>query len=218
MTIRVLLADDQQMVRTGFRLILNAEPDIDVVAEAADGIEALRLAEEHRPDVSLLDIRMPGVDGLEVTRRLAGPAVPNPARVVVVTTFDLDEYVHAALSGGALGFLLKDAGPALLLEAVRAAVRGDAMVSPQITTRLLRHFATRRTPAVPTDCGLSPRELDVARAVATGLTNAELAEKLHVSLGTVKSHLGSVQTKLQARNRVEIAAWAFRSGLMDQPE
>lgn len=217
MTIRVLLADDQQMVRTGFRLILNAEPDIQVVAEAADGVEALRLAEEHRPDVSLLDIRMPGLDGLEVTRRLAGPGVAQPARVVVVTTFNLDEYVDAALRGGALGFLLKDAGPALLLEAVRAAVRGDALVSPQITTRLLRHFAERRRPAGQDKHDLSPRELDIARAVATGLTNAELAEKLFISLGTVKSHLASVQTKVQARNRVEIAAWAFRRGLMDEP-
>ncbi|QVQ54410.1 response regulator transcription factor [Spiractinospora alimapuensis] len=217
MTIRVLLADDQQMVRTGFRLILNAEPDIEVVAEAADGLEALRLAQEHRPDVSLLDIRMPGLDGLEVTRRLAGPGVAEPARVVVVTTFDLDEYVDAALRGGALGFLLKDAGPALLLEAVRAAVRGDALVSPQITTRLLRHFAGRRRPSARDDHELSPRELDIVRAVATGLTNAELARKLFISLGTVKSHLASVQTKVQARNRVEIAAWAFRQGLMDEP-
>lgn len=223
MTIRVLLADDQQMVRTGFRFILDSEPDIEVAAEAGDGTTALRLARELRPDVCLLDIRMPGLDGLEVTRRLAGPSVPDPLRVVVVTTFDLDEYVHAALEGGAVGFLLKDAGPALLIEAVRAAARGDALVSPQITVRLLRHYSTgrRRRPVDPRAWGLTEREVDIVRAVSLGLTNAEVAERLYVSLGTVKTHLGSIQAKLHARNRVEIAAWAYRSGLMDeeaQPE
>jgi DNA-binding NarL/FixJ family response regulator len=137
-TIRILLADDQRMVRTGFRFMLDAEDDITVVGEAGDGVEAVRLARELRPDVTLMDIRMPGVDGLEATRRLAGPGVEDPLRVVVVTTFDLDEYVHEALTGGAVGFLLKDAGPALLVEAVRAGARGDALVSPSVTVRLLR--------------------------------------------------------------------------------
>lgn len=149
MTIRVLLADDQRMVRTGFRFMLDAEDDISVVGEAGDGVEAVRMARELCPDVTLMDIRMPGIDGLEATRRLAGPGVADPLRVVVVTTFDLDEYVHAALTGGAVGFLLKDAGPALLVEAVRAAARGDALVSPSITVRLLRHFAASRPPHRP---------------------------------------------------------------------
>ncbi len=218
MTIRVLLADDQKMVRTGFRYMLNAEPDLEVVAEAGDGTTALGLARELRPDVNLLDIRMPGMDGLELTRRLAGPEVTDPLPVVVLTTFDLDEYVHSALQGGALGFVLKDAGAALLTEAVRSAARGDALVSPEITVRLLRYFSGngRQQPSTPQAQGLTDREADVVRAVARGLTNDEVAERLFVSPSTVKTHLGSVQTKLQARNRVEIAAWAFRAGLMAQ--
>lgn len=218
--IRVLIADDQDMVRAGFRMILDAQDDIEVVADVADGVEAVRRARELRPDVCLLDIRMPGLDGLEVTRRLAGPDVADPLKIVVVTTFDLDEYVHAALQGGASGFLLKDAGPALLIEAVRAAARGDALVSPQITVRLLRHFAgqrpaDRRQPVTDT---LTARELDVVRAAARGLTNGEIGAELHLSLSTVKTHLASVQAKLGARNRVEIAAWAWRHGVMDSVE
>ncbi|WP_433698791.1 response regulator [Nocardiopsis sp. CA-288880] len=212
MTIRVLLADDQSMVRTGFRYMLDAEDDITVVGEAGDGLEAVRKARELRPDVTLMDIRMPGVDGLEATRRLAGPGVEDPLRVVVVTTFDLDEYVHAALGGGAVGFLLKDAGPALLIEAVRAAARGDAMVSPQITVRLLRHFSATAPRSSPDDGGLTPRELDIVRSVARGLTNTEVAAELFVTVSTVKTHLASVQNKLGARNRVEVAAWAYRGG------
>ncbi|PDP86213.1 DNA-binding response regulator [Glycomyces fuscus] len=209
--IRVLLADDQAMVRTGFRYMLAAEDGVEVVGEAGDGLEAVRLARELRPDVVLMDIRMPGVDGLEATRRLAGPGVADPLRVVVVTTFDLDEYVHAALTGGAVGFLLKDAGPALLVEAVRAAARGDALVSPRVTVRLLRHFAAAPRLA-PGDCGLTVRELDIVRAVARGLTNTEVAAELFVTVSTVKTHLASVQAKLGARNRVEVAAWAYRNG------
>ncbi|GAA1093074.1 response regulator [Nocardiopsis composta] len=218
MTIRVVLADDQEMVRTGFRYMLEAEGDIEVVGEAGDGLEALRLARELRPDVALLDIRMPGIDGLEATRRLAGPGVADPVKVVVVTTFDLDEYVYSALEGGAVGFLLKDAGPALLIEAVRAAVRGDALVSPKITVRLLSRFTRQGTArrGAPEDRGLTEREKETVRAVAEGLTNIEVAERLFVSLSTVKTHLASVQAKLGARNRVEIAAWAYRSGLMDE--
>ncbi|MFE3458343.1 response regulator [Nocardiopsis aegyptia] len=214
MTIRVLLADDQRMVRTGFRFMLDAEDDISVVGEAGDGVEAVRMARELRPDVTLMDIRMPGIDGLEATRRLAGPGVADPLRVVVVTTFDLDEYVHAALTGGAVGFLLKDAGPALLVEAVRAAARGDALVSPSITVRLLRHFAASRPPAPAQDDVLTAREREIVRAVARGLTNGEVADELFVTVSTVKTHLASVQTKLGARNRVEVAAWAYRNGLM----
>ncbi|GAQ60228.1 response regulator transcription factor [Streptomyces scabiei] len=230
--IRVLIADDQDMVRTGFRFFLDAQPDITVVAEAADGETAVRLARELRPDVCLLDIRMPRLDGLEATRLLAGPDVADPLRVVVVTTFDLDEYVYGALRGGACGFLLKDSGPTLLAEAVRAAAAGDALVSPSVTVRLLRHVTAERTettektgraekrrqeggagPGAPrSQEPLTERELDVVRLVALGHTNAEIAASMFVSLSTVKTHLGSIQLKLAARNRVEIAAWAWRTG------
>lgn len=215
--IRVLIADDQEMVRAGFRMILETQDDIEVVADVADGIAAVSKARELRPDVCLLDIRMPGMDGLEVTKTLAGPGVVDPLKVVVVTTFDLDEYVHAALANGANGFLLKDAGPALLLEAVRAADRGDALVSPQITVRLLRHFSTANQVAAPTIAPAEPltdRELDVLKAAARGLTNTEIGTELFMSLSTVKTHLAAVQAKIGARNRVESAAWAWRTGLM----
>ncbi|PRX98678.1 response regulator [Allonocardiopsis opalescens] len=213
MTTTVLVADDQAMVRRGFRLILDAEPGLRVVAEAADGAEAVRLAREHRPDVVLMDIRMPVVDGLRATRLLAGSDLPEPPRVVVVTSYDMDENVHAALRAGACGFLLKDAGPALLVEAVRAAALGDALISPSVTTRLLARFADRgedREPRPP----LTRRESEVARAVARGRTNAEIAGDLVISLPTVKSHLMAVQRKLGVRNRTEVAIWAWRTGLV----
>ncbi|GAB7039560.1 MULTISPECIES: response regulator transcription factor [Catenuloplanes] len=213
MTIRVLVADDQAMVRTGFGMIIGAQPDMELVGEAADGLQAVELATRLRPDVALMDIRMPKMDGLEALRRLAGPGVADPVNVVVVTTFDLDEYVHAALRNGACGFLLKDSGPALLVEAVRAAASGDALISPSITVRLLEHL----TPPAPArqDLGdLSPRELDVVRLTAQGRTNAEIAAELFISIGTVKTHLSSVQAKLGARNRVEIAAWAWERRLV----
>ncbi|MEV7042260.1 response regulator transcription factor [Amycolatopsis sp. NPDC051061] len=214
--IRVLIADDQEMVRMGFRMILDAQDDIEVVADVADGVSAVSKARELRPDVCLLDIRMPGLDGLEVTRQLAGPDVNDPLKVVVVTTFDLDEYVHTALRNGAHGFLLKDAGPALLIEAVRAADRGDALVSPQITIRLLKHFdgGSARSQAAPPSEPLTAREMDVVKAAASGLTNTEIGAELFLSLSTVKTHLASVQGKIGARNRVEIAAWAWRSGVV----
>jgi DNA-binding NarL/FixJ family response regulator len=212
-TIRVLIADDQEMVRAGFRMILETQDDIEVVADVADGLSAVSKARELRPDVCLLDIRMPGMDGLEVTKLLAGPGVTDPLKVVVVTTFDLDEYVHTALANGASGFLLKDAGPALLLEAVRAAVRGDALISPQITVRLLQHFAQPARSSVST-VALTEREQDVVRQVARGLTNTEIGNELYMSLSTVKTHLAAVQSKIDARNRVEVAAWAWRTGLM----
>jgi DNA-binding NarL/FixJ family response regulator len=208
--IRVLIADDQEMVRTGFRLILNAQADMEVVAEAADGAQAVTLAHELRPDVCLLDIRMPRLDGLEATRLLAGPQVSDPMRVVIVTTFDLDEYVYGALRSGAVGFLLKDSGPALLIEAIRAASRGDALISPSITVRLLSQLANPAVTA-PLAEPLTERELDVVRLVARGRTNDEIGAELFVSLSTVKTHLGSIQRKLRARNRVEIAAWAWES-------
>jgi DNA-binding NarL/FixJ family response regulator len=210
--ISVLLADDQVMVRSGMRLLLEDEPDIQVVAEAADGAEAVTLAHELRPDVCLVDVRMPRLDGIEVTRALAGPGVANPLRVVVVTTFDLDEYVYGALRGGAVGFILKDAGPTLLAEAVRAASVGDALVSPSVTVRLLRHLAAapNHRPVRP----LSERESEVMRAVARGRTNQEIAATLFISLSTVKSHVASIQAKLRVRNRVEVAAWAWENRLV----
>ncbi|MGK5729666.1 response regulator [Streptomyces sp. URMC 124] len=220
MAITVVIADDQEMVRTGFRMILESQPDIEVVADVVDGESALAAVEQHEPDVLLLDIRMPKLDGLEVTRRLSERAAARPElgrrpRIVIVTTFDLDEYVHTALRNGASGFLLKDASPAMLVEAVHAAAVGDSLISPAITVRLLRDMApagpagSARTPAEP----LTDREADVVRCLARGATNAEIAAELFVSLSTVKTHLANVQLKLDARNRVEIAAWAWESGL-----
>ncbi|TDE38250.1 response regulator transcription factor [Nonomuraea mesophila] len=214
MTIRVLIADDQQLVRTGFQMILDAQPDMEVVAAVADGAEAVAQARRLRPDVCLLDIRMPKLDGLEVTRVLAGPGVENPLRVVIVTTFDLDEYVYGALRSGATGFLLKDSGPTLLIEAVRAAAAGDALVSPSVTVRLLQHVAQPRRAPAPANDPLTDRELDVVRLIARGRTNQEVAAELFVSLSTVKTHLGSIFAKLGVRNRVEIAAWAWESGVV----
>jgi DNA-binding NarL/FixJ family response regulator len=206
--IRVLVADDQAMVRTGFGMILGAEPDIEVVAEAQDGVEAVSEARRTKPDVALMDIRMPRMDGLEALKQIA-----NDVHVVVCTTFDHDEYVHTALKNGACGFLLKDAGPNLLIEAVRAAVTGDALISPSITVRLLQHM---NAPAQQQPHNLSARELDVVRLAAVGRTNAEIAQELFISIGTVKTHLASVQAKLDARNRVEIAAWAWEARLVGQ--
>jgi DNA-binding NarL/FixJ family response regulator len=215
MTIRVLIADDQEMVRAGFRMILDSTDDLEVVGEAADGRRAVELARQLRPDVCLFDIRMPELDGLEATRQLCGPGVADPLRVVVVTTFDLDEYVHTALANGAVGFLLKDAGPTLLIEAVRAAARGDALVSPSITIRLLQQF-TRPQAVTPADppVPLTDREEDVLRAVALGASNAEIGTELYISASTVKTHLASLQQKIGARNRVELAAFAWRTGRM----
>ncbi|GAA1503929.1 DNA-binding NarL/FixJ family response regulator [Agromyces terreus] len=225
MSVRVLIADDQELVRAGLRMILDAQPGIEVVGEARDGVEAIEMARRLRPDVCLFDIRMPRADGLAATRELAGPGVADPMPVVVVTTFDLDEYVYEALRSGARGFLLKNAGPTLLREAVHAAARGDALIDPNVTVRLLEAFAgTGRggvrgaegapgiparpaTPATP----LTDREQDVLAAVARGLGNAEIGRELHISLSTVKTHLASVMAKVGARNRVELAIWAIES-------
>lgn len=213
MTIRVLVADDQEIVRTGLRIILDSQPDIEVVGEAADGRQAVALAQELRPDVCLFDIRMPEVSGLEATRLLAGPDVADPLAVVVITTFDLDEYVHGALRAGARGFLLKDAGPELLLQAVRAAADGEALIAPAVTVRLLASFAGSQpaaTPAQPVE-PLTAREEEVLLAVARGRTNAEIADELHIGVTTVKTHVASLMTKLGVRNRVEIALWAYET-------
>jgi DNA-binding NarL/FixJ family response regulator len=212
-SIRVLVADDQELVRTGLRLILGTLDGIEVVGEAADGQEAVRLGRELRPDVCLMDIRMPLLDGVEATRQLAGPGVADPVAVVIITTFDLDEYVYGALRAGAKGFLLKDAGPELLGEAIRAAARGDSLISPSITRRLLATFAGARgsvAPRQPID-PLTDREEEVLLTIARGCTNAEIADQLHISLSTVKTHIGSLMAKLGARNRVEVAMWAYET-------
>jgi DNA-binding NarL/FixJ family response regulator len=211
MTIRVLIADDQAMIRSGLKLILEDQPDITVIGEAADGVDAIALARRLRPDVCVVDIRMPRLDGIEVTRALAGPGVRDPMRVIVVTTFDLDEYVYGALRGGAAGFILKDAGPALLVEAVRAAHNGDALVSPSITVRLLRHLATPAREPDRALKSLSDREIEVVREIARGRTNLEIGAELFISLSTVKSHVSTIQTKLGLRNRTEIAVWAWEN-------
>ncbi|MFG3406811.1 response regulator [Streptomyces sp. NPDC048142] len=214
MTTRILLADDQESVRIGFRLILDSQPDMEVVGEASDGLRAVELAAELRPDVVLADIRMPRMDGLEVTRRLAGPDAENPMRVVVVTTFGLDEYVHTALRNGACGFLLKRSGPTLLVEAVRSAMAGDTLISPSLTVSLLRHHRDTGRPraAKPLDA-LTDREREIARLVAKGMTNAEIGAALFISAGTAKTHVANVQRKLDVRNRVGIAAWVWGNGL-----
>lgn len=213
--IRVLIADDQHMVRAGFRMILAQEPDIEVVGDVPDGTSAVAMARTVHPDVCLVDIRMPGLDGFSVTRELSGPEVPDPIGVVVVTTFGFDEYVMEALTSGARGFLLKDAEPTLLVAAVRAAARGDALVSPEVTLRLFHGLSKAASVPPRPPVELSDRELDVVRATSQGLTNPEIAHQLYMSRSTVKTHLASVQNKIGARNRVEIAVWAWRHGLVD---
>lgn len=214
--INVVIADDQELVRTGFSLILGAQPGITVVGAAADGVECIDMARRLRPDVVLADIRMPRLDGLEVVRQLAGPGVADPLNVVLITTFDQDDYVRTGLRNGACGFLLKDASPGLLVEAVQAASRGDALVSPAVTVRLLRRLEeSERGPAAGNAgaAGLSERELDIVRLVAVGRTNQEICDELFLSLSTVKTYLARIQAKLAARNRVEVAAWAWEHGV-----
>lgn len=226
MSISVVIADDQELVRTGFKMILDNSEGIRVVGDVADGDAALEAVGRLRPDVLLADIHMPGPDGLEVTRRLCrgdaaeGEARPHP-QVVVITTFDDDEYVRTALRNGASGFLLKDASPALLIEAVRSAAAGDSLISPAVTVRLLKDMAAGTPPRVSTGAAapgpaaevLTDRELEVVVLAARGRTNAEIADELGLSLSSIKAHLGRVQAKLGARNRVEVALWAWESGL-----
>ena len=217
MTIRVLVADDQDIVRAGLCMILDAQPGIAVVGEAADGRRAIAMARSLRPDVCLLDIRMPEVDGIEATRQLAGADVADPLAVVVITTFDLDEYVYGALKAGARGFLLKDAGAELLAQAVHAAARGDALIAPNITARLLSSFADNRSRPMPPEPvePLTSREEQVLLAAARGRTNSEIGDELSISLSTVKTHIAALMRKLNARNRVEIVMWAYETRRVD---
>jgi DNA-binding NarL/FixJ family response regulator len=213
--LRVIVADDQELVRDGFRLILESS-GIEVVGEAADGREAVYLGRRRAPDAVLMDIRMPGMDGLEATRELAGPGVADPVAVLILTTFDLDEYVMEALRAGASGFLLKDAGRDQLVEAVRAVARGDALIAPSITRRLIERFVQRSPDPLPAELDeLTARELEVVRAIARGRSNAELARELSISETTVKTHVARVLSKLRLRDRVQIVVFAYEHGLAE---
>jgi len=214
--ISVVIADDQALVRAGFRSLLDAQDDITVVAEAADGEEAVRLAVEHRPDVVLMDIRMPGTDGLTATRRIAEDDRLADVKVVVLTTFDLDEYVFEAIRSGANGFLVKDTEPAELLRAVRAVVAGDALLSPGVTRRLIEEFAVRATDpvGVPDLDVLTDREREVVTLVAQGLTNDEIAQRLIMSGATAKTHVSRAMVKLAARDRAQLVVFAYEAGLV----
>jgi len=226
MTVRVVLADDQALLRTGFRMILEAEEGVEIVGEAADGSDAVRLAELYRPDVVLMDVRMPVLDGIEATRAITSSDAAGATRVLILTTFDLDEYAFSALRAGASGFLLKDVPPAELVSAIRTVARGDAVVSPRVTRRLLEEYADT-LPDLAADASgsegkgehpaiaqLTEREREVLLAVADGLSNAEIAERLYVSEATVKSHVGRLLAKLGLRDRVQAVVFAFQSGLV----
>jgi DNA-binding NarL/FixJ family response regulator len=215
-SIRVLLADDQELIRIGLRLFLDTQDGIDVVGEAQNGEEAVARAAELRPDVVVMDIRMPVLDGVAATARLTAPGRDHTPRVLILTTFDLDEYVYGALRAGAAGFLLKDAPRERLLEAIRVVDAGDALLSPSVTRRLIQEFASR--PAIPVRPSplldsLTPREREVLVLVARGLTNGEIAAKLVVTEATVKSHLGRVLAKIGARDRVQLVLFAYANGV-----
>ena len=229
MSIRVVLADDQALLRKGFRMILEAEDDMEIVGEAPDGADAVRLVDLYRPDIVLMDVRMPVLDGIEATRAIAASDAGQDTRVLILTTFDLDEYAFSALRAGASGFLLKDVPPAELVAAIRTVARGDAVVSPRITRRLLEEYAATLPDLAadadgvgggagaaedPALASLTEREREVLLAVADGLSNAEIAERLYVSEATVKSHVGRLLAKLGLRDRVQAVVFAFQSGLV----
>jgi DNA-binding NarL/FixJ family response regulator len=216
---RVVIADDQTLVRTGFRLILK-EAGITVAAEAANGKEAVAAVLQHRPDVVLMDIRMPGMDGLEATRRILGSKPGGGCRIIILTTFDLDQYVYAALTAGASGFLLKDTSPEQLVAAIKTVRSGDALLAPTITRRLIERFAAPQPYQFILHAalsGLTARELQVLRLLARGLSNAELATELTVSTATVKTHVASILAKLQLRDRVQAIVLAYQTGLAGPP-
>ena len=218
MTIRVLVADDQQMIRAGFRLILSAEPDIEVAGEAADGAEAVTLARQLRPDVVLMDIRMPTLDGLEATRQLLAEVPAGVARVIVLTTFDDDEYVFGALHAGASGFLLKNSAPERLIDAIRVVAGGEALLAPSVTRQVIDEFTRRpaRQAAPQVLSELTERERDVLQEIAAGLTTAEIAARLYVSEATVKTHVSHLLMKLGLRDRVHAVIYAYQHGLAGQ--
>jgi DNA-binding NarL/FixJ family response regulator len=215
----ILLVDDQELLRLGFRMVLDSQPDLEVVAEASDGREAVALATAHTPDIVLMDIRMPGVDGVAATREIA--ASGSRSRIIILTTFDLDEYAYAALRAGASGFLLKDAPPSDLLSAIRAVASGDAVVAPSTTRRLLETIVPQLPDPREPDgdralAALTPRETEVVGAVARGLSNAEIAEELVLAEATVKTHIGRILAKLELRDRVQIVVFAYEHALVEQ--
>ena len=219
--IRVLVCEDQALVRAGFVTILSAQPDMEVVGEAVDGRAAIRSAEELKPDVVVMDIRMPLLDGIEATRHLAGPDVADPAKVLVVTTFNVDEYVYEALRAGASGFLLKDAPPPELINAVRTVARGESLLAPAVTRTLIGRFADRLRPAAAPASpelerlqALAPRELEVLLLISKGLSNTEIATELFISPETVKTYVSRIFTKLDLRDRVQAVIFAYRAGLV----
>jgi DNA-binding NarL/FixJ family response regulator len=216
MTTRVLLADDQELMRMGFRMVMDTQPDLEIVGEASNGAEAVEATRNLAPDVVLMDVRMPQLDGVEATRRIVG--AQSSARIIILTTFDLDEYVYAALRAGASGFLLKDAPPRDLLSAIRAVASGDAVVAPSVTRRLLSSYAHRLpAPGVAEDQRmelLTAREREVMLEVARSHSNAEIAERLVLSEATVKSHVGRILSKLDLRDRVQIVVFAYETGLI----
>lgn len=216
MALRVLIADDQALLRAGFRLILSSESDLEVVGEAADGEQAVDAARRLRPDLTLMDIRMPKLDGLEATRRITS-GVPPPPRVIILTTYDLDEYVYEALEAGASGFLLKDAPPEELINAIRVVAAGDALLSPSVTRRLIEEFArrpSRHPPDDPQIRGLTDREREILRLVAGGLSNQEIAAQLFLAESTVKTHITRIFSKLGVRDRVQAVVVAYEVGLV----
>jgi DNA-binding NarL/FixJ family response regulator len=216
-TVRVVVADDQALVRAGFRVLVDTAPDLEVVGEAGDGAEAVELARRERPDVILMDVRMPVMDGLEATRRIGALDGTAGVRILILTTFDLDEYVYAALRAGASGFLLKDTPPADLLAAIRVVAAGDALLAPRVTRRLIAEFARRPDPELASPPALSvltEREREVLALVARGLSNAEIAAALVVSPATAKTHVSRVLAKLQARDRAQLVAIAYETGLV----
>jgi DNA-binding NarL/FixJ family response regulator len=217
-TIGVVIADDQALVRGGFRVLVDSAPDMVVLGEAADGTEAVTLAREQRPDVMLMDIRMPVADGIEATRRIKADEATVAVKVLILTTFDLDEYVFAALRAGASGFMLKDTSPEELLAGIRVIAAGDGLLSPSVTRRLIENFATRPMPAVPTAPMLdvlTEREREVLAEVARGLSNTQIAEHLHMSAATAKTHVSRLFTKLGARDRAQLVVIAYETGLVN---